>query len=183
VLFDIVIVAYVVLQGYLGLRFGFFRRLIHLAGFYLGLLLARAISPAGAQSLGWNTGSHPPDGHFGLFLLVLFGIVVAAELLALAYGSLLDFFNAMVFDRFLGAGTGALMAVLELSLLLYLFGHLLSTAPPGGTGRSDLVLSSADQISHSFLAHGLKTVEPLATFVFLPVLPNEPGKYWTTSYT
>jgi uncharacterized membrane protein required for colicin V production len=183
VLFDILFLAYILLQTFLGIRFGFFRRLVHFGGFYLGMLLARAVSPGAAQAIGWSAGDHPPDGHFGMFLLIVVGVTVAAEVLAFLYGSALEIFNAMVLDRVLGGATAVITAVLELAVLLYLFGFLLFTPPPGGRGHADISLSTADQISRSYLAKGLTSVEGVATFIYLPVLPSEPGRYWASTYS
>jgi uncharacterized membrane protein required for colicin V production len=181
-LFDILFVIYVGVQMFLGLRFGLFRRLVAFAAFYVGMLLARSLSGAASQQFGYSSGQHPSDAHFAIFLIILFFLVIAIEVVTAAFGSALTAFNALVFDRAFGTAAGAVAGVLELAVLLYLFGFLISTPIPAGTGHSPLVNSSQEQIGSSLLVKPLKSVQPAATFIFSPVLPSEPGKYFASTY-
>ncbi|MHB8508469.1 MAG: CvpA family protein [Candidatus Dormibacteria bacterium] len=177
-LFDVLIGLYIVGNIAAGFRWGFFRRLLSFAGFYLGLLLARGLSVSLTQSAGWNTGGHPVAGQFAMFLLVVVGMTVVAEIMGFAYRRVISFLNTLFLDRTLGAVAGALAAVLQLSILLYLFGYMLTTAGPNQLGQPAIVTDSQESLSSSYLAHGLKKVQDLAVFLYRPVLPEEPTTFF-----
>ena len=180
---DLLIILYIVVNVLLGFRFGLFRRVIHILGFYVGLLLAQAVSPGASQSLGYSTGPHPAAAHFGIYLLILMVMVVVVEILGAAFGDALAAFNALVFDRFFGAAVGLIFAVLELSVVLFMFNNLLITPGPTGTGEPAAVLTAQDSVQTSLLAGVLNRARPAATFVYLPVLPSDAGRYFSKTYT
>lgn len=181
--FDLVFIIYAAANVFLGIRFGLFRRAIHVGSFYLGMLLAQALSPGFAEQFGYNTGPNPASAHFGVFLAILFGMVVVAEVLGFAYADALAFLNTMLGDRIFGATLGLIASVLEIAVLLYLFGQLVDTKLPQGGGQAAIVSSSQDQIKASLLARQIKNAQGVSLFVFRPVLPPEPATYFAKTFT
>jgi uncharacterized membrane protein required for colicin V production len=182
-MFDIIIVLYIVVSAFLGFRYGLFRRVIHLAAFYVGLLLAQYLSPGFSVQFGYSTGDHPADAHFGVYILIVVLLVVVIEILGALFGDALSFMNALVFDRFFGLLAGIGIATVELAALLYLFSNLVITPVPSGTGHPAVVTNIAQQLDEAYLTRLLRAVRPAATFIFLPVLPGEPARYFAKTYT
>ena len=180
--FDAVFVIYIGLNAYLGYRYGLFRRFLHLGFFFLGMLLSQALSPGFSEQFGYAGGPHPADAHFAVYLCLLFGLVVIAEILGFAYADALGFMNTMIADKFLGAALGLAASVLEISVLLYLFAQLVSVNLPTGGSHAPIVSSSQEQVSQSLLAQQIHKVQAPALFFFRPVLPPEPQTYFAKTY-
>lgn len=181
--FDIVFVIYTLANVFLGFRYGLFRRFMHVGAFLLGMLLSQALSPGFAEQFGYNTGPHPADAHFGVYLAILFGIVVITEVLGFAYADALSFLNAMLGDRLFGAVVGLVASTLEIGVLLYLFAQLTSVGLPAGGSHAPVISSSQDQVSASLIAKQVKKLQDGTLFVFRPVLPPEPGTYFAKTYS
>ena len=181
--FDAIFVIYTLANIFMGIRFGLFRRFIHVGAFLLGMLLAQALSPGFAEQFGYNTGPHPADAHFGVYLAILFGIVLIAEVLGFAYADAMGFLNTMIGDRLLGAVLGLAASTLEIGVLLYLFAQLTSVSLPAGGSHSSIVDSSLDQVNNSIVASQVKKLQDITLFVMRPVLPPEPVTYFAKTYT
>jgi uncharacterized membrane protein required for colicin V production len=175
---DAVFIVYLLINALLGFRYGLFRRIVHIGGFYLGLLLAQAISPGFAQVANFHTGTHPTDGHFLAFLVVLFGLVIIVEGLTFAFGSTLDSMSALIFDRFFGLTLGCIAAVFEMGAVLYLFGFMYATPLPSGSTHTDITSAIHDQASTSPSAKALSQLRPYIVVLYGPVLPPDPGIYF-----
>jgi uncharacterized membrane protein required for colicin V production len=181
--FDVVFALYALANVFLGFRFGLFRRAIHVGAFYLGMLLAQALSPGFSEQFGYNTGQHPASAHFGVYLAILFGMVVVAEVLGFAYADALAFLNTMLGDRAFGAVLGLVASILEIAVLLYLFGQLVDTKLPSSSSQAPIISSAQDQVKASLLAKQIHKTEDIALFVFRPVLPPEPASYFAKTFT
>lgn len=181
--FDLVFILYALVNAFLGLRYGLFRRAIHVGAFFLGMLLAQALSPGFAEQFGYSTGPHPASAHFGVFLAILFGMVIVAEVLSFAYADALAFLNTMLGDRAFGMLLGVVASVLELAVILYLFGQLVDTRLPSGGSQAAIISSSQDQVNSSLLAKQIKKTQGVALFMFRPVLPPEPATYFAKTFT
>ena len=182
-LFDFIFGLYALTNVFLGFRYGLFRRFMHIGAFLLGMLLAQALSPGFAEQFGYNTGPHPADAHYGVYLAILFGIVVIAEILGFAYADALGFLNAMLGDRLFGAIVGLVASTLEIGVLLYLFAQLTSVGLPPGGSHAPVVSSSQDQVTNSVVAKQVKRLQEFTLIVFRPVLPPEPVTYFAKTYT
>jgi uncharacterized membrane protein required for colicin V production len=183
VIVDILIAVCLAGSVVLGYRYGLFRRLVQVAAFALGLILARGMSVAMTQNFGLNVGKHPVAAHLGIFIGIVLAVVIMAEVLMAFYSGPLAFFNALLFDRFFGAAAGLLFSAVELSILLYIFSYGAATQGPGGTGQPQIVDSFTASISQSILAGPLKAIQPAVVTVFRPVLPLEPAKYFASSFS
>ena len=181
--FDAVFVIYALANIFLGIRYGLFRRVVHVGAFFLGMLLAQALSPGFAEQFGYNTGQHPPDSHFGVFLTILFGIVVIAEILGFAYADALGFLNTLLGDRFFGASLGLVAAILETGIILYLFSQLVNVTLPTGSSHAEIIGSSQEQVNNSIALKQVKRLQGVTVVIFRPVLPPEPGTYFAKTYS
>jgi uncharacterized membrane protein required for colicin V production len=181
--FDVIVVLYVLVNAVLGFRYGLFRRFVHIGAFYLGMLLAQAMSPGLAGAFNFNTGTQPTAGHFLLFLVVLFGLVLIVEVLMFAFGSVLDAFNALIFDRFFGLVIGAVAGVLEMAVFLYLFNFMIATPLPSGASQPPIVTSLASQLEGSPTAKAMARLRQYIVVLYGPVLPSEPGTYFAKTYS
>lgn len=181
--FDAVFIIYALVNAFLGFRYGLFRRAIQVGAFYLGMLLAQALSPGFSEQFGYNTGPHPASAHFGVYLAILFGMIIVAEILGFAYADALAFLNTMLGDRPFGTVLGLVASVLELAVILYLFGQLVDTKLPSTGSQAPIISSSQDQVSSSLLARQIKKTQGVALFVFRPVLPPEPATYFAKTFT
>jgi uncharacterized membrane protein required for colicin V production len=182
-MFDAFVVLYVVVNVFLGFRYGMFRRIIHLGAFYVGMLLAQALSVGFSQLLNYNTGSSPVSAHFVLYFVILFGVVLFAEILGFAYAGALKFFSGLIFDRFLGVALGIGTSAFELTVLLFLFNSSVATQGPSGTVQLGIISAMNEQVKSSISARQLEKVEPSAKFFYAPVLPPSPQTYFTKTYS
>ncbi|HXA42603.1 MAG TPA: CvpA family protein [Candidatus Solibacter sp.] len=179
---DAIVLVYVLINAVLGFRYGVFRRVLHVAAFYVGLLLAQALSVGLAQMFSFNTGSYPSAAHFGVFLAVLFVLVVVGEVLMFGYGDALAAMNALIFDRFFGLALGIAAGVLEMAVVLYLFQYMAVTSLPSGAIRPDVVNYFSGQMS-SPSARLLNQLRSGVIFLYGPVLPAEPASYFAKTYS
>ena len=180
---DAIVIIYVLINAFLGFRFGLFRRIVHIGAFFLGLLLAQAVSPGFAQMANFHTGSHPTDGHFVAFLGILFGLVVIVEAIMFGFADALDAMNALIFDRFFGLIIGSVAAVFEMGVVLYLFTYMVATPLPSGATHAELISSISTQAGSSPTAKALAQLRPYIVVVYGPVLPPEPGNYFAKTFS
>ncbi|MEA2645049.1 MAG: hypothetical protein QOE92_132 [Chloroflexota bacterium] len=182
-MFDLLIVAYIGLNIYLGYRYGMFRRIMHIGAFFLGLQLAQALSIGFSQLMGYNTSPYPVSAHLLLYIGTIFAVVVFVEVLGFAYASTLRFMSGMLFDRSLGVVAGAVGAVFEVSILVVVILAAASTTGPSGSAQLLVVTTSAEQLTGSPTAKLIARVEPYAKFVYTPVLPADLSTYFTRTFT
>jgi uncharacterized membrane protein required for colicin V production len=180
---DAIVIIYVLINAFLGFRFGLFRRIIHIGAFFLGLLLAQAVSPGFAQMGNFHTGSHPIDGHFLAFMGILFGLVVIVEAIMFGFADALEAMNALIFDRFFGLVIGSIAAVFEMGVVLYLFTYMIATPLPSGATHADIVSTASSQVGSSPAAKALSQLRPYIVVVYGPVLPPEPGIYFAKTFS
>jgi uncharacterized membrane protein required for colicin V production len=180
---DAVVIVYVLINAFLGFRYGLFRRLLHIGAFYLGMLLAQAISPGFAQLANFHTSDHPTDGHFLAFVAIVLGMVVIVEILTFALADALDVMNALIFDRFFGLILGTIAAVFEMGVLLYLFSFMVATPLPSGATHVDIVSTFSTQAASSPTARALTQLRPYIIVIYRPVLPPDPGLYFAKTFS
>jgi uncharacterized membrane protein required for colicin V production len=181
-MFDAIVIVWVLANMYLGFRHGLFRRIVHVLAFYLGMLLAQALSVGFSQLLNLNTGNNPVSAHFVLFVGIVLAVVLFAEILGYAYGSALRSFSGLLFDRFFGLALGLAAGALEMAVLLFLFNQMFATDGPTGTAQLAVMTLLHDAITGSPTAHLLDNLMPLAKFVYAPVLPPKPETYFTKTF-
>ncbi len=179
---DAIALVYVVVNAVLGFRFGLFRRFLHIAAFYIGLLLAQALSVGLAQLFNFQTGPYPSAAHFGVFLTIVAVLVIVGEVLTFGYADALAAMNALIFDRFFGLAMGIVAGILEMAVILYLFQYMAATPLQSGEIRPDIVNYFTGQMG-SPSARLLNQLRQEVIFLYGPVLPPEPASYFAKTYS
>lgn len=182
-MFDILILLFIALNIFLGYRFGMFRRIMHIGGFFVGLLLAQALSVGFSQLMNYNTGSYPVSAHVLLYIGTVFAVVLFLEMLGFAYASTLRFMSGMLFDRSLGVVAGAIGAVFEVAILVVIIEAAAATPGPAGSAQLPIVSAAAEQLSNSPTAKLVGRAEPYARFVYIPVLPADLSTYFKKTFS
>ncbi len=179
---DIITLIYVLINALLGFRYGLFRRFVHIGAFYLGMLLAQALSPGLAQSMNYQQGPYPVAAHFAVYLGVLLLIVVVLEALMFGFGDALEAMNALIFDRFFGLGVGILAAVFEMAVVIYLFQYMAATPIQSGGSQPAIVNYFSGQLD-SPTPRALNQLRPYVIVLYQPVLPPAPASYFAKTIT
>jgi uncharacterized membrane protein required for colicin V production len=174
---DVITIIYILINAGLGFRYGLFRRFVHVAAFYVGVLLAQALSPGLSQLMNFHQGPYPVAAHFGVFLGVLLFIVIAIEAIMFGFGDVLEAMNALIFDRFFGLGVGIVAAVFEMAVVLYLFQYMSATPVQSG-GAKPAIVNYFDGQLDSPTARALNQLRPYVIVLYRPVLPSEPSIYF-----
>jgi uncharacterized membrane protein required for colicin V production len=182
-MFDILAIVYIAINLYLGWKYGVFRRIMHVGAFFLGMLLAQAISVGFAQLLNYNTGKVPVSAHLLLYVGIVFAVVVFVEILGFAYAKSLQFMSGMIFDRFLGLAIALAAGALELTMLLFIFNLAINTQGPTGTAQMGVVTGMEEQVKSSPSAKQFERLLPTAKLIYAPVLPPQPDVYFTKSFS
>jgi uncharacterized membrane protein required for colicin V production len=179
---DVITIIYVAVNAYLGFRYGLFRRFVHIAAFYLGLLLAQALSPGLTQMANFHQGPYPVAAHFGIFLGVVLFLVVALEVIMFGFADALEAMNALIFDRFFGLGVGIAAGIMEMAVILYLFQYMAATPVQTGGSKPAIVNFFSGQLD-SPTPRGLNQLRPWVVILYRPVLPPEPASYFAKTIT
>lgn len=182
-MFDLIFLLYIAANMFLGWRFGVSRRLVHFAGFYLGLLFALVTSVGMAKGLGFSAGDHPQSAHFFVYLAEVLLVTVIFEVLGFAYASLFRFISAIIFDRLLGAALALVASVLEIAMLLFMFSNMIATTGPSGSSLSAEVAVASGMLKDSPTANLIKNAENAAVFIFRPAIPDDPATFFAKSFT
>jgi uncharacterized membrane protein required for colicin V production len=174
---DLITLVYVLINAFLGFRFGLFRRFVHIGAFYVGMLLAQALSPGVAQLLGYQQGPYPVAAHFAVFLGVLFFMVIALEAIMWGFSDALEAMNALIFDRFFGLCVGIIAGVFEMAVVLYLFQYMATTPIQAGGSKPAIVNYLSDQLDNP-TPRALNQLRPYVIVLYRPVLPPDPASYF-----
>jgi membrane protein required for colicin V production len=137
----------ILMLGLLGIAFiyglirGFVLQLAGIVFIVGGLILADRTSHAFGGTLhDWFPSLDEPVNRYVAFALVLVGAIVVGHVIALIFRSLLEKLKLLSYDRFLGGilgvVKGALVGVLVLYLLLWVFDRSEEGSPPTGIVRT-----------------------------------------------
>ncbi len=174
---DVITLIYVLINAGLGFRYGLFRRFVHIGAFYLGLLLAQALSPGLSQMMNFHQGPYPVAAHFGVYIGIVLFIVVALEAIMFGFGDALEAMNALIFDRFFGLAVGIIAAVFEMAVIVYLFQYMAATPIQSGGSKPAIVNYFSDQLGYP-TPRALNQLRPYVVDLYRPVLPPEPASYF-----
>ncbi|TMF14663.1 MAG: CvpA family protein [Chloroflexi bacterium] len=166
---DFVLLALVVVNGYLGWRLGLMRRLVGFAGLYVGVLAASNIG----NGLAAMFAPHSLYANAWMFTAVLVFVVVLFEALGWAFNERLQRIVVFVFDRIVGTATGVIVGVAQ-ALVLFLVAYAVAGVPATNSNDAPPGRASAAQaIQASTLGGQVVRMEPQARAVFGPVLPSD----------
>jgi hypothetical protein len=177
---DLMIVATVVVNITLGVRFGVMRRVVAAIGLFLGVGAATLVSA--------NTSIHVAST-FGLtsalwthvvtYIGIVVGSVLLFEILGMVYSRFLESLVAAMFDAASGGVLGALLGVVEVALGLYVGIGLINTTLPAGYAYPPSFVHAQELILGSFFAPHFYGLFPLTKVIFAAVLPSSIGNYFT----
>ncbi len=165
---DVVLLALVGLNVYLGFRHGVVRRFFAFGGLFLGCLAA-SYSGNGIASL---VDPHSLYANAWFFVGVVAVIVVMAEILGYLYEDRLSRVVVLVFDRVAGAVAGAVLGFFEASVAFLV--ALAVAAVPAADATVPPDRGNAGNAIQTAMISGLAAhAEPGVRTVFAPVLPSD----------
>jgi uncharacterized membrane protein required for colicin V production len=165
---DLLLVALVGVNAYLGWRYGMLRRLVGFAGLYLGCLAATNVGNAVAAAL--HSGSVFVNAWS--FVAVLVVVVVTFEVLGFLFNDKIQRIAVVLFDRIAGVIAGVLVGLAQ-ALVLFLVAYALANTSGSSPGATHDRASAADAIQSATLAGQAVRITPEVHSIFGPVLPSD----------
>jgi uncharacterized membrane protein required for colicin V production len=165
---DVMLLALIGVNVYLGYRHGFVRRVFGFAGLFAGCLAATYVGNGIAALIA----PHSLYANAWVFVGVVAVVVVIMEILGYLYEERLRKVMVMVFDRVAGAVAGAAVGFFEASVA-FLVALAVAAAPsPSNAAPADRGNAGA-AIQTSMLSGLAVRAEPGVRTVFSPVLPSD----------
>ena len=165
---DLLLLALVGVNAYLGWKLGLVRRVVAFIGLYVGVLAATQIGNGIASMFA----PHSLYANAWAFIGMVAFVVLIFEGLGWAFQEKLQRILVVLFDRITGAVAGVIIGLAQ-ALVLFLVALAVANAPanasnnlPAGRG------GTAQQISSSTLAGQVVRMAPQAETVFSAVLPD-----------
>ena len=168
---DAVVVLFILVNMYLGWRFGLTRRIIAFGGTYLGALGAYQVSNAFASLIGGHDVNTGAWSFVGFFL----AITVAIEGLALLYGERIKKIVFVPFERSTGIVGGAVVGFFEVVIIFSV--AIAVSGLPGSVSNGAVHGISAESIRNSSLGSLAIKAKPAIYAIYGPVLPNDLGNH------
>ena len=115
---DIVILVLFLLGVFSGIREGFIKQLASLLGLVVGLLAAKALYLTVAERIAPLVGESPTFAKVSAFILIWLAVPLAFSLIASLFTKAIEAAQLGWINRWLGAGLGAIKALIAMSLLI-----------------------------------------------------------------
>src|ERR1700686_4628321 len=144
---DLLLVALVALNAYLGWRYGMVRRLVGFAGLLLGFLAATNVGNAVAAAL--HSGNVFVNAWS--FVAVLAVVVVTFEVLGFFFNDKVQRIAVVLFDCIAGVAAGVFVGLAE-ALVLFLVAYALANTAGASPGATHDRAGAADAIQSATLA-------------------------------
>ncbi len=177
---DLIIVATLLVNIVLGVRFGVLRRVVAFIGLFLGVGAATLVSgntaPHVASTFGLTSALW---AHVVTYIGIVVGSVLLFEVLGAVYARFLESLVAAMFDAASGGLLGAALGVIEVALGLYIGIGLVNTALPAGYAYPPSFVHAQELIRGSWMAPHFYALFPLTKVIFAAVLPSSIGTYFT----
>jgi uncharacterized membrane protein required for colicin V production len=178
VVVDIAAILLILLNVFLGWRYGLLRRTIAFAGLFGGIAAA---SFAGNSISSFFRGSGKPSNLYDsatTYLLVVSGVLVMLEILGALYGDRVRDIVSLAFDRSVGAIAGAFVGFLEIGvicLVMLAVGDSTSAQTgqvlPADRGRA------ASAVRDGWIGGRIAGSEDFVSNIFSPALPSNLGSH------
>ncbi|HKR98041.1 MAG TPA: CvpA family protein [Candidatus Dormibacteraeota bacterium] len=163
---DVLLLALVGINVWLGIRYGFVRRLFGMAGLFLGCLAATY----GGNSLAALVDPHSLYANAWFFVGIVAAVVLIAEIMGYLYQERLQRLVVVMFDRITGAVAGALVGFFEASVAFLV--AIAVAAVPAANATVPPDRGNAGNAVKSAMLSGLAVrAAPGVETVFGPVLP------------
>ena len=174
ILIDMAGAGLIILNVWLGIRYGLLRRLLGFAGLYAGIAVATF---AGNAVAGWFYSSGQPKSLYAdawAFIAVAALVTVGIEALGALYHDKLMAIMSLVFDRTTAAATGVLLGFCEIALVCMVglsagSAHQPNLLSPLPNDRS----SVADSVRASIVGGRVNGMLSQLNQIFQPVLPSD----------
>lgn len=118
---DILLIIFLFIGTFKGLRNGLFVELASLIGIFLGIWVALKFSDVTRDFFGDHLGSNPKAAYVIAFIITMVAVVVAISLMAKVLTKVADFSGIGIFNSIGGALFGFIRMALVLSVLLNIF--------------------------------------------------------------
>jgi len=165
---DIVLLLLVGLNGYLGWRYGFLRRVVAFAGVYVACFAASNLG----NTMASIAQARSVSGNAWAFILTFIVVVFICEVMAAMVNDRLQKLAVVMFDHVAGLLSGIAVGLSE-ALILFLVAFAVAQAPasrpPLAPGGEPL----GHALSNATLSGQVTRLEPLATNVFGVALPHD----------
>jgi len=169
VAFDGLLVVLVIVNIYLGLRFGLLRRVFAFAGVYLGLFAATNIGNGVAGLIS----PHNVYANAWAFIGVFIVVVIAFEILGHLFNDRLQLIAVVLFNRISGLAAGLVVGLSEV-LVVFLVALALAGVPvTANNGVDPNRNATAKDIQEANLSSLVVRLAPQARTVFAPALPGD----------
>lgn len=165
---DALLLALVVLNAFLGWRYGLLRRVVGFAGVYVGCLAATNVGNAVAAAL------HPGSVvvNAWCFIAVLAVVVIAFEVLGFLFNDRIQRVAVVLFNRVAGSLAGVFVGLTE-ALVIFLVAYAVANTSAASPGATHDRAAPADAIQQSMLAGAAVRIAPQVDGLFRPVLPSD----------
>ncbi|MHB8572332.1 MAG: CvpA family protein [Candidatus Dormibacteria bacterium] len=168
---DLGLVVLVAVDILLGYRTGFVRRILALAGTFIGVVVASGFGPALARQFASQTSVVDPVLSGLLIFLGLVALVVLAiEILAWMYAPAIRFLSVVAYDRAIGVATALAVALIQVGLVLAVLQHTAAIRVSGQPPPGAVVVQ--DMLDGSLLYPLLGGAVQVSDTVFHTVLPD-----------
>lgn len=165
---DVLLLALVGLNVFLGYRYGLIRRVFAFVGLFVGCLAATYVGN-GLASL---VDPHSLYANAWFFIGVLAVVILIAEILGYLYEERFRNVIVVVFDRIVGSAAGAAVGFFEASVAFLVALAVAATPSVGNVVPADR--ADAGQAIQTSMISGLAVrAEPGVRTVFSPVLPSD----------
>jgi uncharacterized membrane protein required for colicin V production len=174
ILIDMAGAGLVILNVWLGIRYGLLRRLLAFAGLYAGIAVAAF---AGNAVAGWFYSSPQPKSLYAnawAFIIVAALVTVGIETLGALYDEKLNAIMSLVFDRSTAAATGVLLGFCEIAVVC-----MVGLSAGGAQQPNQLSplpndrASVADSVRASIVGGRVNGMLTQLNRIFQPVMPDD----------
>ena len=181
---DLIIVVILGINVLLGWAFGLVRRVVAFAGLFAGVGAATMTSANTSTYIANSFGiTSALWAHVVTYAVIVTVAVVLFEVLGAVYQRYLDMLIAPAFDRLTGMLAGAVVGVMQVTIMLIVGVGVLKAQLPAGYSYPPAFLTAQDWYNGSLLAPHFYGLEPLTRTIFSFVLPGSISSYFTQLLT
>jgi uncharacterized membrane protein required for colicin V production len=183
-LLDLLIIALIGVNIFLGYAFGLVRRAVAFLGLFAGIgaatLTSANTSSYVASTFGWQSTLW---AHVVTYGIIVTAAVVLFEVLGAVYERWISAVIAPMFDRVTGMLAGAVLAAMQVALILILGVGVVNAPLPKGYTYPPAFIQAQELFTTSFLAPHFYGLEPVTRAIFSMVLPSSVSSYFTQLLT
>jgi uncharacterized membrane protein required for colicin V production len=181
---DLIIAVILGINILLGWAFGLVRRIVAFVGLFAGVGAATLTSANTSQYIATSFGiTSALWAHVVTYAVIVTFAIVLFEVLGAVYQRYLDMLAVPAFDRLTGTLAGAVVGVLQVTVILIVGVGVVKAQLPSGYTYPPAFVTAQDWFNHSLLAPHFYGLEPLTRTIFSLVLPSSISSYFTQLLT